>query len=241
MNTIGLLAELRKLSVFDLARFASLAGLEPGYARLRLFRLARQGHVHRLQRNVYTVQDDPLIVASRIVWPGYISLWYALNYHGLTEQVPQAITVITTVGTFRKRIDFGNMRIQFVRTDPKYFFGFERLAIGGHQVFMARPEKALIDALLLHRISVPELYDIIKSGREKLDTTLMEELALRCQRPALASRLGYLLEALGHKTGPRLLELASRSDLPLDLAGPAGGRNIPRWGIIDNVGVANAR
>ena len=79
------------------------------------------------------------------------------------------------------------------------------------------------------------------SDTSMADTTLMEELALRCQRPALASRLGYLLEALGHKTGPRLLELASRSDLPLDLAGPAGGRKIPRWGIIDNVGVAHAR
>ena len=79
MNMFKLVAALKRYPVFDLATFASVADLSDEYAKVRLFRMTKQEYVVQLQKDRYTVHTDPLIVAYRITWQSYISLWYALN------------------------------------------------------------------------------------------------------------------------------------------------------------------
>jgi len=237
MNTIELLGSLGRYPVFDLATFASIANLRPDYAKVRLFRLTSRGLVRKVLRNVYTVHSDPVLVASRMVWPSYISIWYAMSHHGLTDQVPHEIQVITTRATYRRALIFMGTRISFIRVRPGHFFGYEKTLRGGHEVFMATPEKAIIDAALLRRISMSELFDILKRNIDVINVTKMVGYMARCDNTALSKRLGFMLDTLGHDAHAVLSKDMYPSLVRLDASLPDRGPVKRKWGIRDNIGV----
>ena len=237
MKTLDLMEMLGRHPVFDLAIFASMAGIEPNYAKVRLHRLVEEGRIFRLERNSYTVLKDPLIVASRIVWPGYISLWYALGYHGLTEQIPHAISVLTTKRTFRAVIDFQQARIEFIKIPPSALFGYEKTVVRESEVFMATPEKALVDAVVLRRISMAEIFGMMKERKMALDLRRLADFVRRTGSIAAAKRMGYMLEQLGSDQWMRLAKGIYPVAIPLDSALPRKGALVRKWGIIDNAGV----
>lgn len=237
VNTIDLLERLKRYPIFDLATFASIAGLEPPSARTRLSRMVDQGRAVRLWRDAYTVHRDPLLVASRLAFPSYISLWYALSHHGMTLQVPHEITVLTTMRTFRTGIDFMGSRITFTRISAQHLFGFEKLVVKGMEVFMATPEKALVDAVLLRRISISEVFSMMEENLDVLDVPMMVDHVRRAGSGALAKRMGYMLAVLGHDVYGVLGELVYPTVVPLEPASSREGRVDSKWGLLDNVGV----
>jgi predicted transcriptional regulator of viral defense system len=235
MNSLDLMESLKRYPVFDAAQFALMTGLDPASAKVRLFRMRRQGRILGIQRDAFTVLKDPLLIASRIVWPSYISLWYALSYHHMTLQVVHEITVLTSRQTFRKQLEFQGTRINFVLIPPVFLYGYDRLDIGDHEVFMAYPEKAILDALHLHRISVSEISEIVSEHEDELDLERLVEFAKRCNDEKTIRRLGFILERSGHRkvAGLRPVKgkpLAAEPSFP-----PDGPLNI-RWGVIDNLG-----
>jgi predicted transcriptional regulator of viral defense system len=199
--------------------------------------MREQGRVIGIQRDSFTVLKDPLVIASRIVWPSYVSLWYALSYHGMTLQVPQGITVLTSRQTFRKQLEFQGTRITFVLIPPSFLYGYDRIEVDGHEVFMAYPEKAILDALHLERISVSEISEIIKEHRRELNLERMVEYALRSNDDLAIRRLGYLLERSGYRKYKRLQGVKGTA-IPLEPSLPSDGPLNRKWGVIDNLGVA---
>ncbi|MBM4249179.1 MAG: hypothetical protein FJ149_07040 [Euryarchaeota archaeon] len=236
MNSIDLLESLKRYPVFDAARFAASAGLGPDSAKVRLFRMKRAGRIIEVQRNSYTVHRDPLIVASHIVWPAYISLWYALSHHGMTPQVPRAMAVVTTRATFHRELDFLGTRITFIRVPPGYLFGYDRLSVGGHEVFMAYPEKAIVDAIHLGRISASEVFEIIQCNGRELAIDRLVDFAGRSNDGDAARRIGYMLDRAGRRPRGRPRIPPGTTPIPLDRSLPAEGPVDRRWGVIDNVG-----
>jgi predicted transcriptional regulator of viral defense system len=235
VNAIELIEKLKGYPVFDLATFESMGDMKHESARLRLFRLKQHGYVHRLQRDSYTVFDDPLIIASRMTWPSYISLWYALNYHGLTTQLSHSIQVLTTRKVFRSEIEFENMRISFIKINPKFLFGYDKIRIGTHDVFMALPEKAILDGLMLGKVSVSEIFDILKENIAKLDIHRFVEFIRRCGNSALAKRMGFMLDVLGRDIYADLHKLVTPTILTLDPGLPKRGVADHKWRILDNL------
>jgi len=235
VNTVQILDGLKRYPVFDLATFEGLTGLKHGSARLRLFRMNAHGYVYRLHRDKYTVHRDPLMVASRIAWPSYMSLWYALNKHGLSEQIPVVIEVITTRQVFRKEITFEGMRISFTKIDPRYFFGFEKIWIDGKDIFMALPEKAIVDAVLFRRISVSEIFSMLQNNIGRIDVERLVKFVHRCENGALAKRIGHLLDSLGLDFYKELKDLINPDKVPLDYFLPAEGQVDTKWRVITNI------
>ena len=235
MKTIQILDDLKRYPVFDLATFEGLTGLRHGSARLRHFRMNAQGYVFRLHRDKYTVHRDPVMVASRIAWPSYMSLWYALNRHGLTEQIPGVIEVITTRQVFRKEIVFEGARISFIRVNPRFFFGFEKIWIEGKDIFMALPEKAIVDAVLFRRISVSEVFSMLQYNIGRIDVERLVKFVRRCGSGALAKRIGHLLDALGLDYFKELKDQINPDKLPLDYFLPAEGKFDTKWKVIANI------
>jgi len=93
------------------------------------------------ERGEYT--EHEFVIASHLAEPMYISYWTALNYHGLTEQVPITVFAATTEQVPTREIH--GVTYTFVTvTDAKYF-GFEPVAIDAHTVNIASVEKTLID------------------------------------------------------------------------------------------------
>ena len=226
---------MKRYPVFDLATFENIADIKHGSAKVRLFRLRKNGYIQQLHRDSYTVHHDPMIVASRMTWPSYMSLWFALNRHGLTNQLSYEIQVLTTRKVFRSEIELDNMRITFLRIKPKYFFGYDRIRFGDQEIFMATPEKAILDGLLFEKISASEIFDILRENILKLNVKRLVEFILRCENSKLAKRMGHMLGNLGHDVYRDLRKMITPSILLLDLGLPRRGVLDKRWMILDNV------
>ncbi len=235
MRTLELLKKLEKYPVFDIAVFRQLSESKPAYAKLYLYRLKKRGYVFAIMRNKYTVHKEPLVVASRIIWPSYISLWSAIRYYNLTEQLPRDIWVISTRKISRKEIPFGDAKIIFARAKPKYFFGYKKIIVSGFEVFMAEPEKAIIDSVLFRKISFSEIADIIKNNRKNLNINRLADFALETKSKSLIKRLGCLLDKIGLDCYPKFKKQISDSFVPLEYFLHAKGKKDEKWRIIKNI------
>lgn len=235
MATYELIKKLNGYPVFTLEHVSALTGKDTDYIKVYLKRLERRGIVHSLQRNRYTVQEDPLIVSTSIIWPSYVSIWYALRYHGLTEQLPGTIDVLTTSSKSRRRIDFQGSTLLFTTIPSRYLFGYTKIEVSGFNVFMADPEKAIIDSVVLRRISLSEVFDVLKNNIDRLSSGRIIEHCLRMKNRSAMKRIGWMLEELGIPGIEVMKKNLYRTRIPLDYSLPSGGSIDPEWGIINNM------
>ena len=127
--------------IFTTARARELApqvGLSDAYVGEALYHLRRNGWITSLRRGLYALSSTaPGVapvheyeIAMALVQPAAISHWSALNYHGLTEQIPWKTFVLTTTdGSVPTRgtsgggdgdhgYHAGGMWYQFIQTRP---------------------------------------------------------------------------------------------------------------------------
>lgn len=233
-KTINILKELEKYPVFDNKTVRTAIKKDANYTKLFVHRLKNEGLIKEIERDLYTLQDDILVIASHIVWPCYLSLWTALRYHNLTEQLPQTLFVATTKQK-RKVLNIQNTEIKFITIKPKYFFGYKKEQHNNFNIFIAEPEKALIDAVLLRRISITEIFDIIRNHVNEIDAKKIVDYILKVDNKAVTKRLGYILSASGKDIYKKLQILIDNKYIPLDIMLPKKGKKNKKWKIIENV------
>ncbi len=237
MKKIELLKALEKYAVFSNKKVGEIIGKDRAYTKLVVYRLKNEGLIAEIERGKYTVYRDPLLIASNLTWPSYISCWAALRHHGLTEQLPTVIHVVTTRSRKRRELTFGGARIVFIKTKPSSFFGFEKLQRDGLEIFMADPEKALLDSVLFRRVSFSEIAEMVRKNFRSIDTEKLTDYVLKIGDGSLAKRFGYMLERLGVRTHGKLRKFVGRNYTKLDHALPAEGKKDERWMVVDNVGL----
>ena len=164
-KAIDILEYLKKYVIFDRLILENKLNKHRQYTNLFLHILQKKGRIYKIERNKYTLYDDPFLLASRIIWPSYISGLVALEYHKLTEQVPQNINVITTKN--RGNLKINNVKIIFKKLKTENFFGYEKMKYSGFEIFIASPEKAIIDSALLKMSSFSETMEIILNKKLK--------------------------------------------------------------------------
>jgi predicted transcriptional regulator of viral defense system len=151
MNALAALAALRNMGipVVYTNDAAAFWGVKPPIASKILSRLAKAGHLVSLHRGMWLVDSaaSSWAVHSYLTdpSPSYISLQTALFHHGMIEQIPTIIHLISTGKTRRLRTPIGDYAIHQVQ--PRFFTGFSPLDGGPAQI--ATPEKALIDFFYL--------------------------------------------------------------------------------------------
>ena len=236
METLQIIRKLEKYATFNIDTISNIIDKDKTYAKVYLNRLKNKNIIKQIQRNVYTVQEDPLIIASRIIWPSYISLWAAFRYHNLTEQIPNRISVVTTRAKSREKIQIMNSTIVFERIKLLWFFGFSKIRIKDFEIFMAEPEKALIDAVLLKKISTAEIYSILEDNIKSISSKKIVDYVLRTQNNALAKRFGWMLDSFGINYAKKLEKQAYKTMIPLDYTRPLSGPKDKKWGVIINIG-----
>ncbi len=172
-----------KITVFRLADAAKIIGKERGYAALFLSRNPNiKGAVGGIY---YTKEATEYEVASRIVYPSYVSLISALRFHNLTEQMPRIIYVLSHK-RHRPIPDLNGFKVEFKRIKKEMMYGYRRV----DDVFVADPEKAVIDMLYLNEF-VEYAEEAIELG--KLDYNLLEDYATRSGVKALEHRVKELI------------------------------------------------
>jgi len=211
---------LRKLIPHEEFDYQTLLSALKGYAypRDRITALLRKGVIIRVKKGLYVFGDDDRqrpysreILANLIYGPSYISLEFALQYHGIIPERVEAVTSVT-VGRSRKFITpIG----QFIyRMIPMLAFrtGVDKVEIeAGRSFLIAVPEKALSDKLRLDRASIrtqKELYSYLFDNLriepvavQKMRPDRLEEYAARyhSRKILLLSKLAYRLG--GHRGG----------------------------------------
>ncbi len=231
-KTIEILEYLKKYPVFDSLTLNNKLKTSKEYTNLFLNRLVKKNMLHRIERNAYTLYDDPFLIASRISWPSYISCWSALKFHNLTEQIPHNIGIITT--HYKKPVKFLKSEIIFITIKTKNFFGYEKFEYNGFDIFVADPEKSIIDSILFKKVSFSEIREIISNNINTLRFNKFLRYLIRINNKALIKRFGFLLESLGKNYYKILKKYISGPYTPLDYSKkPIGNRN-EKWRIIIN-------
>lgn len=235
MNKINLIRELKKYPVFNLKTFREIIKKESNYAKLSIYRLKKEDFIFEIEKNKYTTEKDAILISSNIIWPSYISGWSAIRYYNLTEQLPQAVLVITPRKRKKKEIRFNNTKIIFTKVQPKYFFGYKKESYGEFNIFIAEKEKALIDSVLLKKISLSEICEIIKNNLEEINVDLLINYLIRIKNKTLIKRFGFLLDSIGIDKYKKFKKFVDFKYILLDYALSEKGKKNKKWKVIENV------
>jgi predicted transcriptional regulator of viral defense system len=123
-----------------------LLNISPKNRRVVLSRLTKREVLRRLRRDLYEVilkPADVLEVSNIIYQPSYLSFTYCLGRLGILNQIAYEIEFATPKKT--KRIEIRDRSIIFRKINRKLFFGYTLK----DNIFIAEPEKALLDTLYL--------------------------------------------------------------------------------------------
>lgn len=117
-----------------------------------LTRAVKDGLIHRLNRGNYVNSflygyPDVEKVACFLKPPAYISCEWALHYYGIILQAPRVCSVITLSTSVGKKrsTEYLGVRIEFSKITPRLFEAFSY----NNGIYMAQPEKAILDTLYL--------------------------------------------------------------------------------------------
>jgi predicted transcriptional regulator of viral defense system len=123
--------------------------------RDKITRLLRQGVIIRIKKGLYVFGDkyrrypySKELQANLIYGPSYVSLDYALAYHGL---IPERVEALTSVTPNRSRRFASPVGLFIYRQIPAraYEIGAVRVGAEHQQAFLiASPEKALADKIV---------------------------------------------------------------------------------------------
>ncbi|MFB3879812.1 MAG: type IV toxin-antitoxin system AbiEi family antitoxin [Armatimonadota bacterium] len=240
------LAQERK-PIFSTADAARLLG---GDARQVLHRLARKRWLLPLTRGLYALVPldvgvsgadvftlHSFTTASLLVEPYYIGFWSALNYHGLTEQIPLTTFIATTHS--KHPVTVLSQECRFVKLSPRKFFGWQEVEIDGHPVRVSDPEKTLADCLdhPQHCGGIEPVARALYLSHDEMEMAKVVSYAERMGNRSILKRLGFILEQTGLLEGyARLLpgSAPSAGFTKLDPLSRASGRHDTRWGLLVN-------
>lgn len=164
--------------------FADLSKMydgSPEELRVALHRLVKQERLVRVMKGYYSLSPDIdwEQFACEIVRPSYISLEYALWHHGMLDQVPTRITLVTTKST-REHI-LTNQVIEYSHIAPNFYFGYK--IVGNHLI--AEREKAILDEIYLVSLRKRHLsfsgLDLTRLNKRLLKT-MMKKFPVQTQR-----------------------------------------------------------
>jgi predicted transcriptional regulator of viral defense system len=247
--------------IFSTARARELAprvGLKDAYLAESLYHLRRTGWIVPLRRGLYTLASTvpgvtpahEFEIAMALVEPAAISHWSALHHHGLTEQAPRRVFVLTTTegsvprkrgrtaNTSAQGFRVGDTTYQFIQVRPARFFGTEKVWIGDARVTVTDPERTLLDGLSMPQYcgDFAEVLQAFEVRGSALDLQRIVEYA-RMLDAATAKRLGWVLEHQGVEPA----ELQPLAAVPikgyrtLDPTGLRKGHTNAHWMIQENL------
>jgi predicted transcriptional regulator of viral defense system len=247
--------------IFSTQRARELAprvGMNASYVVEALHHLRNNGWIVSLRRGLYALSSSvpgvtavhEFEIASALVTPAAISHWSALHYHGMTDQVPRRVFVLTTAGASVPRargtrstrggntVRIGEATYQFIQVKPERFFGTGRAWIGQSRVPVTDPERTLLDGLSRPQYcgDFAEVLQAFEVWGNHLRIDRIIDYALRLDG-AISKRLGWVLESRGVPAGQLspLQQLAIKGYRKLDPTGPREGPLNRFWMIQENL------
>jgi len=149
VNQTGFAAKIKgkKLYLFGANDIRALFGLSDVAIASLLHRYKKQGFILQVKRGFYVFPDvlpPDVYVANKIYAPSYISLEFALSYHGVIPETVYEITSVTTKTT-RQFETLGKV-FSYRKIKKTAYTGYEIQKQQGLSFYIADAEKAFVDA-----------------------------------------------------------------------------------------------
>jgi len=213
------------------------------YLRKIIYRLEKSGAIERIARGKYIIVPlhgekgkytlHEFIIGSLLIKPYAISYWSALNYYGMTEQIPSTVFIQTTSWKKKQEIDVFGVKYKIVRMKKEKIFGLRTEWIEETEINITDREKTIIDCL-----DKPQycggVVEVAKALRkENLDYEKITKYARKIGNSGVIRRLGYLCDFLRIDIDVPMIE--TRNYLLLDPTMPKNGKKNAKWRLTVNL------
>ena len=132
----------------------------------RIQQLLKNGWLIRIKRGLYAVNDlssrgylsiSPYVIANLLVADSYVSFEAALHYRGMFDQYVNQFSSVSLKQY--KETSLESIRYLFIKSQEKFFIGWEEVEIENMTINIAYSEKALVD--LIHFRSDTYMVDLV--------------------------------------------------------------------------------
>lgn len=144
---IDLFKNYSEIPIFHVNDFEILLNKKKEVIRVELVRMVKKGILSKLTNGFYANPFSyPNLdqIAMYLKKPSYISLEKALNIHGIIPQTVYTYTMVTVNSPHTYNVNHNIFEYHHIQLS--YFFGFN---ISNQNIYLANPEKALLDFLYL--------------------------------------------------------------------------------------------
>lgn len=192
-----LLSHVGALNSFDIQLLVQVSHEPKRLLLTQLSQWVKKGLLVRLRRGIYTVADPyrkaPLAVLSLpdsgfahdLYRPSYLSGAWALSFYGLIPEKTVVCTSVTTrvPRTFHNPV--GTFQYSHIKQD--LFWGYGAHTIDGTLVWIADPEKALLDYFHLHHgeWTAARLAEMRLQNLDSIDVKKLKKYVQKCDSPRL--------------------------------------------------------
>jgi predicted transcriptional regulator of viral defense system len=254
----GLVArwEAEKKTIIRAMDIQNALHCSPGYAYFLLHKLERKKWLERVATGVYQFVPaaygyperippaNALVIGAAFVEPYYFSYYTSNSHYGFTTQMPFTLFIATT----RKKanVEWQSVTFKFVTLSKRKFFGYRLERVFDAEVYMAEPEKSLVDSFDKPHYAggIEQLARITWRGLARVDQNKLVDYAIRMKSHALVQRLGFIIGFLAREglvrplpSGLRKLLQGNvgRTPIYLDRRKPKTGSFSKEWRVVCNV------
>lgn len=202
--------EKENKSIFSMKDAKKILGTSDASVWNVIYRLKKKKRIEEIERGKYLLipakagyeglwSEVPFLILPSILNEYYVGFYSALNYWGMTEQVPRVVFVATTKR--RRDLEYGPNLFKFVKMSKKRFFGFEEGEIAGSKFKISSREKTVLDCLMYPKYcgGLDEAVKGVSEAKNELNFDKLLEYAKKLGISVVTRRLGYLLEVLNIK------------------------------------------
>ena len=248
------LMQMNAQEILYLGELQQKLGINATQEKNLLSILHKKGFIIRLKRGIYLI---PKKIPPGGYWqPGsyyiinqfmkimeasyYIGGINAMHHHGLTEQVPNTVTVYNDKISGKRNL--GSLTVFFIKIKQKYICELDQFIIPqGDTISFSNLTHTLVDAIKYWKKynAINTTYNYIKNKRN--NHSFLKSLirtTMKCANTGTKRRIGcYIYKHTQNETltTSLLKSLAStKSWIPLLPNLEPRGKTISKWGIIDN-------
>jgi len=176
----------KKLYIFNASNIRLLFGVSAVATSALLHRYKKQGFILQIKRGLYVFPDvlpPDVYVANKLYSPSYVSLEFALSYHGVIPETVYEITSVTTKAT--RRFETLGKTFSYRKIKKTAYTGYEIQKQQGLSFNIADAEKAFVDTNYLRLMTGQK--PISRFNKEKIDSKKAIKYALLFNNKKLLS------------------------------------------------------
>jgi len=161
----------KKLFIFNASDIRSLFGVSAVAASGLLHRYTKQGFILQIKKGFYVFPDTlppDVYVANKLYTPSYISLEFALSYHGVIPETVYEITSVTTKAT--RRFETLGKIFSYRKIKRIAYTGYEIQKQKNLSFNIANAEKAFVDVNYLRLMNRQK--PISRFNKDKINPTV---------------------------------------------------------------------